>query len=62
MTQSQIRVTELATQQADTRQVQSSVAPMMLLDDEALKHVSGCGPAGGWNAATGANGPAGGWI
>ena len=53
----QIRVSELATPQADAKM---SLAPMMLLDDEALKHVAGGGPAGGWAPAV-LLGPAGGW-
>ena len=57
MNQTQIRTTELATQQADA---QASLAPMMLLDDEALKHVAGGGPAGSWSQAI-VQGPAGSW-
>ena len=59
MNQTQIRTTELATQQADANK---APAPMMMLDDEALKHVAGGGPAGGWSdASIAASGPAGGW-
>lgn len=59
MNQIQIRTTEVATQQADA---QVSLAAMMLLDDEALKHVAGGGPAGGWSAAAVPTaGPCGGW-
>ena len=57
MNQTQNRTTELATQQADA---QVSLAPMMLLDDEALKHVAGGGPAGSWSQAI-VQGPAGSW-
>ena len=57
MNQIQIRVSELATQQADAKM---SLAPMMLLDDEALKHVAGGGPAGNWAPAV-LLGPAGNW-
>ena len=57
MNQIQIRVSELATQQADAKM---SLAPMMLLDDEALKHVAGGGPAGNWGQAI-VQGPAGNW-
>ena len=59
MNQTQIRSTELATQQGDA---QVSLAPMMLLDDEVLKQVAGAGPFGGWSAALVAtSGPFGGW-
>ena len=60
MNQSQIRKSELATQQADARQTQALLAPMMLLDDEALKHVAGGGPAGSWSQGI-VQGPAGSW-
>lgn len=58
MNQIQIRKSELATQQADARQTQASLAPMMLLDDEALKHVTGGGPVGNWAVV---QGPVGNW-
>ena len=57
MNQTQISTAELATQQADAN---TSLAPMMLLDDEALKHVAGGGPAGSWSQAI-VQGPAGSW-
>ena len=57
MNQIQIRVSELATQQADAKM---SLAPMMLLDDEALKHVAGGGPGGSWAPAV-LQGPGGRW-
>ena len=57
MNQIQIRVSELATQQADAK---TSLAPMMLLDDEALKHVAGGGPGGSWAPAV-LQGPGGSW-
>ena len=59
MTQFQTLTTELNTQQADADKL--SLVPMMLLDDEALKHVAGGGPCGGWSAAVAATaGPVGG--
>lgn len=57
MNQTQISTAELATQQADAN---TSLAPMMLLDDEALKHVAGGGPAGSWSQGI-VQGPAGSW-
>ena len=57
MNQTQIRSTELTTLQADAKM---SLAPMMLLDDEALKHVAGGGPVGNWSPAI-ELGPVGNW-
>ena len=57
MNQTQIRSTELTTLQADAK---ISLAPMMLLDDEALKHVAGGGPGGSWAPAV-LLGPGGSW-
>ena len=57
MNQTQIRSIELATQQADA---QNTLAPMMLLNDEALKHVAGGGPVGNWGPAS-TQGPVGNW-
>ena len=58
MNQTQIRITELAAQQDDSNKV--SLAPVMLLDDEALKHVAGGGPGGSWAPAV-LQGPGGSW-
>lgn len=57
MNQTQNRATELVTQQADA---QVLLAPMMLLDDEVLKHVAGGGPVGNWGPAS-TQGPVGNW-
>ena len=57
MNQTQIRITELATRVADDKM---SFPPVMLLDDEALKHVAGGGPGGSWAPAV-VQGPGGSW-
>lgn len=57
MNQTPIRTTEVATQQADGN---TSLAPMMLLDDEAMQHVAGGGPVGNWGPAS-TQGPVGNW-
>ena len=57
MNQTPIRTTEAAIQQTDGSTL---LAPMMLLDDEALQHVAGGGPVGNWGPAS-TQGPVGNW-